>query len=85
MRRPPPAAAATTAASSSASRFNALIKTHHVTSRKKIAILKKASRHNATSYALVRSGGCPGLMYVEGDERGVKGWIDAVQVTNAAS
>jgi hypothetical protein len=59
--------------------FNALVRTHHITSRKKVALLKKAAdTHNC--YVLLRSGGCPGIMYCEGDEPGVKQWIATVQV-----
>ena len=59
--------------------FNALIRTHHITSRKKVAKLKQAA--NACScYVLLRSGGSPGIMYVEGQEDGVKQWVSAVQV-----
>ncbi|KAK8153910.1 hypothetical protein IWX90DRAFT_381969 [Phyllosticta citrichinensis] len=58
--------------------FNALIRTHHITSRKKVANLKKAaSKHDV--YALLRSGGCPGIMYCEGMEDGVNNWVGAVQ------
>lgn len=59
--------------------WNALIRTHHVTSRKKVSKLKKEAKEEA-SYVLIRSGGSPGLMYVEGDEQGVKEWVDAVHV-----
>lgn len=58
--------------------FTALIRTHHITSRKKVASLRKsASAHQV--YALLRSGGCPGIMYVEGSEGGVRDWVSAVQ------
>lgn len=59
--------------------FNALIRTHHITSRKKVAILKKAAS-NHECYVLLRSGGSPGIMYVEGSERGVEQWVATVQV-----
>lgn len=58
--------------------YNALIKTHHITSRKKVSKLKKEA-HSETEFVLIRSGGSPGLMYVEGAENGVKEWVDAVQ------
>ncbi|KZP25957.1 hypothetical protein FIBSPDRAFT_855249 [Athelia psychrophila] len=58
--------------------FNALIKTHHITSRKKVSHLKKHA-HKHVSYVLLRSGGAPGLMYVEGSEDGVREWVAAVQ------
>lgn len=59
--------------------FNALIRTHHITSRKKVSKLRKEA-HNEAHYVLIRSGGSPGLMYVESDEQGVVDWVDAVKV-----
>lgn len=59
--------------------FNALIRTHHITSRKKVSKLRHAAR-NTNVFALLRSGGAPGIMYVEGDETGVKNWLEAVHV-----
>ncbi|KAI9736056.1 MAG: hypothetical protein M1818_006232 [Claussenomyces sp. TS43310] len=58
--------------------YNALIKTHHITSRKKVSKLKKEA-HDKTHYVLIRAGGSPGLMYVEGEEKGVRDWVNAVQ------
>lgn len=59
--------------------FNALIRTHHITSRKKVAKLKHAARlHNVN--ALLRSGGAPGIMYVQGHEQSVRAWVATVQV-----
>lgn len=61
------------------SMFNALIRTHHITSRKKVAKLKQAA--DATGiFALLRYGGCPGIMYVEGEENRVRQWVEAVHV-----
>ncbi|KAF3052772.1 hypothetical protein E8E11_011270 [Didymella keratinophila] len=58
--------------------YNALIRTHHITSRKKVAKLRAAaSNHNV--YALLRYGGCPGVMYCQGAERGVRDWVGDVQ------
>ncbi|KAG8628500.1 hypothetical protein KVT40_004373 [Elsinoe batatas] len=57
--------------------FNALIRTHHITSRKKVSKLKQAAR-NHDVFALLRSGGAPGIMYVEGPEQGVRSWVDTV-------
>ncbi len=58
--------------------YNALIRTHHITSRKKVAKLRAAaSNHNV--YALLRYGGCPGIMYCQGSEPGVRDWVAAVQ------
>ena len=59
--------------------FNALIRTHHITSRKKVAKLKQAA-DALDIFALLRYGGCPGIMYVEGDEKGVRQWVEAVHV-----
>jgi hypothetical protein len=60
--------------------FHALIRTHHITSRKKVAHLRKAaSKYDC--YALLRSGGCPGIMYCKGSEEGVKEWVGTVQVS----
>lgn len=58
--------------------YNALIRTHHITSRKKVAKLKAAAS-NCHVYALLRSGGCPGIMYCQGSEYGVREWVANVQ------
>lgn len=58
---------------------NALIRTHHITSRKKVAKLKQAASSHEV-YALLRSGGAPGVMYVEGQEENVSQWVQSVQV-----
>ena len=56
--------------------YHALIRTHHVTSRKKIATLKAAAK-KLNCYALLRSGGSPGLMYVESSEqKDTQIWVD---------
>lgn len=60
-------------------RWHALIRTHHITSRKKVSRLRKAASDNGV-YVLLRSGGAPGIMYVEGSEVGVEAWVAAVQV-----
>ena len=59
--------------------YHALIRTHHITSRKKVAKLKQAADALGV-YVLLRSGGSPGVMYVEGKEDGVKEWVGVVQV-----
>ena len=70
---------------SSASRlFNALIRTHHITSRKKVAALKKAAS-SCKCRALIWTGGSPGIMYVEGSRSGVEQWVATVQVGKFAS
>jgi hypothetical protein len=62
----------------SASLYTALIRTHHITSRKKVAKLRQAAA-NYNIYALLRYGGCPGIMYCQGTESGVKDWVSTVQ------
>lgn len=58
--------------------YHALIRTHHITSRKKVATLKAAAK-KLNCYALLRSGGVPGLMYVEaGDLKDTQNWVDTV-------
>lgn len=58
--------------------YNALIRTHHITSRKKVAVLKAAAK-KWDCYALLRSGGIPGVMFVEGkDQASVQQWVDTV-------
>lgn len=60
-------------------RFNALIRTHHITSRKKVSNLKDAAdAHHC--FVLLRSGGVPGIMYVEGVQQDdVEGWVSVVR------
>ncbi|KAH9875268.1 hypothetical protein J1614_004759 [Plenodomus biglobosus] len=58
--------------------FNALIRTHHITSRKKVGKLRDAAS-NCNIYALLRSSGCPGIMYCQGSETGVRDWVSVVQ------
>ncbi|KAJ5129162.1 uncharacterized protein N7515_005201 [Penicillium bovifimosum] len=58
--------------------YNALIRTHHITSRKKVAALKRAADTHQCS-VLLRSGGCPGIMYVEGQKERVESWVDVVR------
>lgn len=66
--------------------FAALIRTHHVTSRKKLQRVKKAAATHlgplpsSSWYVLIRSGGAPGIMYAESrSEEAVAGWVAAVQ------
>lgn len=61
------------------STYNALIRTHHITSRKKVAALTQSAKKHEVN-ALLRSGGSPGIMYVEGSERGVTAWVGDVKV-----
>ena len=46
--------------------------------RKKVAKLRAAAS-NYDVYALLRYGGCPGIMYCQGTEAGVKDWVSTVQ------
>ncbi|SMQ53483.1 unnamed protein product [Zymoseptoria tritici ST99CH_3D7] len=64
--------------SSSRATWNALIRTHHITSRKKVTRLRQAAA-NDNVYALLRSGGSPGIMYVQGGQEGVENWVAAVK------
>lgn len=58
--------------------YHALIRTHHITSRKKVAALRAAAK-KLNCHALLRSGGIPGVMYVESDDLdGTTGWVDVV-------
>ena len=59
--------------------YRALIRTHHMTSRKKIQRLSKAAK--AQQYSVViKTGRPPGVMIAEGEERGnVQEWIDVVK------
>ncbi|KAK9802326.1 hypothetical protein SCARD494_00259 [Seiridium cardinale] len=59
--------------------FTTLIRTHHVTSRKKLQRVKKAALHRNIPYVLVRYGGSPGIMYAEStDEDSLSSWVSAV-------
>ena len=60
--------------------YHALIRTHHITSRKKVSTLKAAAERSEV-FALLRSGGIPGLMYVEGSHDGVDAWVGTVHVS----
>ena len=58
---------------------NALIRTHHITSRKKVSALKRAA-DTYNCFVLLRSGGCPGIMYVEAREKdAVESWVNTVR------
>jgi hypothetical protein len=59
--------------------YHALIRTHHITSRKKVAILKAAVKQ-LQCYALIRSGDSPGIMYVQANSRNqVQSWVETVR------
>ena len=58
--------------------YNALIRTHHITSRKKIAALKAAAKKFPCA-VLLKSGGPPGVMYVESAQlANVTHWVNVV-------
>ena len=58
--------------------YHALIRTHHITSRKKVSTLKAAAKKLEVD-TLLRSGGVPGLMYVRGRSlESVQSWVDIV-------
>ncbi|KAI1084061.1 hypothetical protein F5B20DRAFT_364550 [Whalleya microplaca] len=60
--------------------FTTLIRTHHITSRKKLQRVKKAAGQCKLPFVLIRSGGPPGVMYAEGpDEKCVSDWVCAVR------
>ncbi|EJT77330.1 hypothetical protein GGTG_07242 [Gaeumannomyces tritici R3-111a-1] len=60
--------------------FNALIRTHHITSRKKVQRLRKAADDQGLRFVLLRSGGSPGIMYAEASgEEPLRDWVGAVQ------
>lgn len=62
------------------SSYIAFIRTHHITSRKKVAALKLAAERHGC-FALLRSGGSPGMMYVEGSEEAVRSWVLQARVS----
>lgn len=60
--------------------YHALIRTHHITSRKKVAALRQAAKKHDVHVVLC-SGKPPGIMYVKGiEQKSVQTWVDTVQV-----
>ncbi|RKK64757.1 hypothetical protein BFJ67_g192 [Fusarium oxysporum f. sp. cepae] len=60
--------------------FNCLIRTHHITSRKKLSRVRRAAQQLNVDWLYVRSGGSPGIMFAEGrDEGGLTEWVSTVQ------
>ncbi|RMZ80593.1 hypothetical protein DV738_g2719, partial [Chaetothyriales sp. CBS 135597] len=58
--------------------YHALIRTHHISSRKKVAVLKAAAK-KLQCFALLRCSGVPGVMYVQGESKAaVQSWVDTV-------
>ncbi len=63
---------------SASTMYAALIRTHHITSRKKVATLKAVAKEVGCA-VLLRSGATPGVMYVESRNKdNVKKWVDTV-------
>ncbi|CAO1606464.1 hypothetical protein XANCAGTX0491_009962 [Xanthoria calcicola] len=58
--------------------FRALIKTHHMTSRKKIQAITKSAKHHSCS-VLIKTGKPPGVMIAQGTEDAVKQWVESVK------
>lgn len=60
--------------------FNCLIRTHHITSRKKVQRVRRAASQLNVDWVFIRSGGSPGIMFAESrDEAGLVEWVAAVQ------
>lgn len=59
--------------------FRALIKTHHMTSRKKIQAITKSAKNHSCS-VLIKTGKPPGVMMAQGTEDAVKQWVESVKV-----
>lgn len=62
--------------------FRALIKTHHMTSRKKIQAITKSAKHHSCS-VLIKTGKPPGVMIAQGSEDAVKQWVETVKVCSS--
>lgn len=56
-----------------------LIKTHHMTSRKKISAITKAAKRLSCSVVL-KTGSPPGIMLAEGEEEDAGAWLEIVRV-----
>lgn len=60
--------------------FSCLIRTHHITSRKKVHRVHRAAKQLNVDWVLLRAGGSPGIMFAEGrDETSLVEWVAAVQ------
>lgn len=62
--------------------FNTLIRTHHITSRKKLGRVRKAALQLNIDFLLIRSGGSPGIMYAEtlsASPDSLAEWVSTVQ------
>lgn len=59
--------------------YRALIKTHHMTSRKKITTLTKSASHLNCS-VLLKTGSCPGIMLCEASTLlSMQDWVEGVR------
>ncbi|KAK7987146.1 hypothetical protein PG996_006253 [Apiospora saccharicola] len=59
--------------------YTALIRTHHITSRKKLQRVKKSALQHELPFVLIRSGGAPGIMYAEAPEESpLAAWVASV-------
>lgn len=58
--------------------YRVLIKTHHMTSRKKILVISKAAKQLSCSVVL-KTGAPPGIMLAEGE--GAEEWLKVVGVS----
>ncbi len=60
--------------------FHCLIRTHHITSRKKVQRVRREARQLQVDWVLVRTGGPPGIMFAEaGDAAALAAWVATVQ------
>lgn len=59
--------------------FRALIKTHHMTSRRKIQAITHSAKHKSCS-VILKTGKPPGVMIAEGEEVRVREWVADVKV-----
>ena len=62
--------------------YRVLIKTHHMTSRKKILAITKAAKRLSCS-VLLKTGGPPGIMLAEGE--GALEWMEIVRVRESSA
>ncbi|EPE08944.1 hypothetical protein F503_04531 [Ophiostoma piceae UAMH 11346] len=60
--------------------FNCLIRTHHITSRKKVQRVRRAASQFDVDWVLIRYGGSPGIMFGEAhDATALTEWVAAVK------
>ncbi|EKD21639.1 hypothetical protein MBM_00752 [Drepanopeziza brunnea f. sp. 'multigermtubi' MB_m1] len=56
-----------------------LIRTHHMTSRKKILAITKAAQRFSCAVVLKTGRGPPGVMLAEGEGEGAREWLEVVR------